>query len=89
MTGDGRHCRVGEIVGRHVDRLDGGDRGVTGAGDAFLQLGHVGRERRLVADPRGQPAEQARHFRARLDEAKDVVHQQEHVAPRLDRKSVV
>jgi hypothetical protein len=52
-----------------------------GGGDALLQRAHVGRERRLVADRRGNAAEQRRHFRAGLREAEDVVDEEQHVLP--------
>ena len=76
--GGGRR-RVGQVVGRHVDRLHRGDRALLGRGDALLQRAHVGGERRLVADRRGNAAEQRRHFRARLREAEDVVDEEQHV----------
>src|ERR671930_2688849 len=44
-----RGRRVGEVVGRHVDRLHRGDRALVRRGDALLELAHLGRERRLVA----------------------------------------
>ena len=74
--------RVGEIVGRDVDRLDRGDRGAGDRGDALLELGDLARQRRLVADPRRQPAEQPGHLAAGLDEAVHVVDQQQHVLVR-------
>ena len=76
-----RGCRrrVGQIVGRHVDRLHRGDRALGGGGDALLQRAHVGGERRLIADGRGNAAEQRRHFRAGLREAEDVVDEEQHV----------
>ena len=79
MAGDGGHRRVGEVVGRHIDRLDRGDRGAGDRGDALLQRRHLGGQRRLVADARRQPAEQAGDLAARLHEAEHVVHQQQHV----------
>ena len=75
--GGGR--RVGQVVGRHVDRLHRGDRALGGRGDALLQRAHVGGERRLVAHGRGNAAEQRRHLRARLREAEDVVDEEQHV----------
>src|SRR5579863_3218189 len=59
----GRWRRVGEVVGWHVDRLYRGDRTLVGRGDPLLQRAHVGGERRLIADRRGNAAEQRRHFR--------------------------
>ena len=57
-------------------------RGPGDRGDALLELGDLAGQRRLVADPRRQPAEQPRHLAARLDEAIDIVDQQQHVLVR-------
>jgi len=72
--------RVGEVVGRHVDGLDRGDRAGLGVGDAFFERRELGAHRRLVAQARRDLPEQARHLGAGLDEAKDVVDEQQHVA---------
>ena len=74
-----RRRRVGEVVGGDVDRLHRGDRALARRGDALLQLAHLGLQRRLVADLRRHAAEQRRDLRARLDEAEDVVDEQQHV----------
>ena len=79
MRERGRGRRIGQVVGRHVDRLHRGDRSLVGGGDAFLQRAHVGRERRLIADRGGNAAEQRRHLGARLGEAEDVVDEEQHV----------
>ena len=75
----GGRRRVGQVVGRHVDGLHRGDRALLRGGDALLQRAHVGGERRLIADRRGDAAEQRRHLRARLREAEDVVDEEQHV----------
>ena len=75
--GGGR--RVGQVVGRHVDRLHRRDRALLRRGDALLQGAHVGRERRLIADGRGDAAQKRRHLGARLREAEDVVDEEQHV----------
>ena len=79
MRERGRGRRVGQVVGRHVDRLHRGDRALVGGGDALLQRAHVGGERRLITHRRGNAAEQRRHFRAGLGEAEDVVDEEQHV----------
>ncbi len=71
--------RIGVVVGGHVDRLDRGDRALAGRRDPLLQGAHVGLQRRLVAHLGGHAAEQRRDLRARLDEAEDVVDEQQHV----------
>ena len=70
---------IGQVVGRHVDRLHGGDRADAGRRDPLLELAHLGRERRLVADGARHAAEQRRHLGARLHEAEDVVDEEEDV----------
>ena len=47
--------------------------------DPLLQLAHLGRERRLVADGARHAAEERRHLRARLDEPEDVVDEEQRV----------
>src|SRR6266516_2499621 len=64
----GRRRGVGEVVGRHVDRLDRGHRALVRRGDPLLQLAHLGRERRLVADGARHAAEERRDLGAGLDE---------------------
>ncbi len=76
---DGRGGRVGVVIGGHVDRLDRGDGSALGRGDALLQLAHLGLQRRLVTNLRGHPPEQRGDLGAGLDEAKDVVDEQQHV----------
>ena len=81
-VGEGRRRgRVGVVVGRHVDGLHRGDRARLGRGDPLLQLAHLGRQRRLVADGARHAAEERRHFGAGLHEAEDVVDEEQHVAP--------
>ncbi len=79
MRERGRRRRIGQVVGRHVNRLHRGDRTLGRGGDAFLQRAHVGRERRLITHRRRNTAEQRRHFRAGLREAEDVVDEEQHV----------
>ena len=79
MRERGRGRRIGQIVGRHVDRLHRSDRAFGGGGDPLLQRAHVGRKRRLIAHRRRNAAEQRRHFRTGLREAEDVVDEEQHV----------
>ena len=83
----GRRGRVGEVVGGHVDRLHRGDRALVGGRDPLLQLAHLGGQRRLVADGAGHAAEQRRHLGAGLDEAEDVVDEEQHVLAAARRGS--
>mmetsp|Transcript_8741 Transcript_8741/g.32960 ORF Transcript_8741/g.32960 Transcript_8741/m.32960 type:complete len:514 (-) Transcript_8741:27-1568(-) len=76
--GRGRR-RVGEVIGRHVDGLHGGDGSLGGGGDALLEGTHVRGKCRLVSHRGRNTSEQRRHFRTRLREAEDVVDEEEHV----------
>ena len=71
--------RVGQVVGRHVDRLHGGNGPFLGRGDPLLHRAHFGSQRRLVADGRRHAAQQGRNLAARLNVAEDVVNEQQHV----------
>ena len=57
--------RVGQVVGRHVHRLERSDRAFLGRGDAFLEIAHFSGQRRLVTDGARRAAEQARTLRSR------------------------
>ena len=73
--------RIREVVGRDVDRLDRRHRAGRRRGDPLLELAHLGREGRLVADRARHPAEERRDLGARLDEAEDVVDEEQRVLP--------
>ena len=79
MPEGGRGGGVGGVVGRHVDRLHGGDGPLARRGDAFLELPHFRGQRGLVADGRGHAAQQGGHFAAGLRKTEDVVDEQEDV----------
>src|SRR6185503_14615975 len=75
--GGGR--RVGQVIGRHVNGLDRGDRADLGRGDALLQAAHFLRQRRLVAHRGRHAAKQRRDFGARQRETVDVVDEEQDV----------
>jgi hypothetical protein len=72
--------RIGEIVRRHIHRLDGGDGAGIGVGDALLQPRQLGAHRGLIAQARRHLPHQAGHLHAGLDETEDIVDEQQHVA---------
>ena len=74
-----RRRRVGVVVGRDEDRLDRRHRALLGRRDPLLELAHLGAQRRLVADRARHAAEQRRDLGAGLDEAEDVVDEEQHV----------
>ena len=74
-----RRRRIGVVVRRDVNRLNGCNRPFLGRRDPLLHLTHLAQERWLVADGRRHPTEQRRHFGAGLSEPEDVVDEQQHV----------
>jgi hypothetical protein len=64
---------IGEIVCRHVNRLDRSDRSRICVGDAFLQAREFCCQSRLIAESRGDPAHETGYFGTRLDETKDII----------------
>ena len=75
----GRGRRVREVVGGDVDRLDRGDGALLRRRYALLEGADLVGERRLVADRAGYASEEGRDLAARLDEAEDVVDEEEDV----------
>src|SRR5690606_29900209 len=75
----GGRRRVGQVVGKDVNRLNRGNRALGRRGDAFLHGTHVGCQRRLITHGGRNTAEKSRHFRTCLREAEDVVHEEQNV----------
>src|ERR1051325_7557295 len=74
-------CRsgIGQVVGRDIDRLERGNRTFFGGSDAFLEVAHFGRERRLVSDGAWHAAQQRGDFGTGLREAEDVIDEEQNV----------
>src|SRR2546428_1067684 len=79
----GRDRRVGIVVRRDEDRLDGRDRPLLGRGDSLLEIAHFGGQRRLVADGRRDAAKQRRDLAALEHVAEDLVDEQHYVLTEL------
>ena len=75
----GRRGRVRVVIGRHVDRLQRGDRVATGRRDALLEHTHLVGEVRLVTHGGGHAAQQRGDLGTGLREAEDVVDEEQHV----------
>ena len=70
--GSGR-SGVSQIVCGHIDGLHGGDGAFLGGGDTLLHETHVDGEGGLVADGRGDTAQQSGDLGTGLGEAEDVI----------------
>lgn len=70
---------IGQIVGGHVNGLDGGDGTLLGGGNSFLHGTHVGGKRGLVTDGGGDTTEQGGHFGTGLGESENVVNEQQDI----------
>ena len=79
MGKGGGRCGVGQVVSRHVNGLDRGDRTFNGGCNTLLQGTHVGAQGGLVAHSGRHAAQQCGHLGTGLHEAEDVVHEQQHV----------
>ena len=74
-----RRRRIGQVVRRHINGLERGDRALLGGRDAFLQVTHFRGERGLVTDRTGRTPQQRGNFRTGLRETENVVDEQKHV----------
>ena len=70
---------VGEVVRRHIDRLDRGDRAFVGRGDPLLEGGHFLGEGWLVTHGRWGTAKERGNFGSGLRETEDVVDEEKNV----------
>ena len=70
---------IGQVVGRHVNRLHRRHRALLRRGNALLQLAHFRGEVGLVSHGGRHAAQQRGYFRARLGEAENIVDEQQRV----------
>src|SRR5574343_244415 len=75
----GSRGRIGQVIGRHIHGLDGGDRAHLGRGDTLLQTAHFFGQGRLVAHRGRHTTQQSGHFGTGQRVAVDVVHEEQHV----------
>jgi len=75
----GGRGRIGQVIGRHVDSLDGGNRSLLGGGNALLHETHIGGKGGLVSDGGRNTSQKGRHLRSGLGEAENVVNEKKHV----------
>ena len=81
MGEGGSRGGIRQVVRRHVDRLNRGDRAVFRGYDTLLQHAHLRRQGRLIAHGGGHAPQQGRHLRARLGKPEHVVYEQQHILP--------
>ena len=76
-----RRCRsrVGVVIGRNVDGLQGRNGTALGRGNALLQDTHLISQGWLVTHSGRHTTQQGRNLRAGLGETEDVVNEQQHV----------
>src|SRR5690606_26752536 len=72
--------RVGQVIRRYVDRLNGGNGTGLGGGDPFLENAHFFSQRGLVTYCGRHPAQQCRYFGTCQGVTVDVVDEQQNVA---------
>lgn len=75
----GGRSGIGQIIGRHVDGLDRGNRTLLGGGNSLLHTTHIGGEGRLVSDSGRNSTEQGRHLGTGLGESENVVNEKQDI----------
>ncbi|KAH3670907.1 hypothetical protein OGAPHI_000618 [Ogataea philodendri] len=71
--------RISQIIGWHVNGLDGGNGTLSSGGNSLLQQTHISGQSWLVTDGRRNTTQQSRHFRTSLSESENVVNEQQHI----------
>eukprot|EP00043_Microstomoeca_roanoka_P001490 m.33042 g.33042 ORF g.33042 m.33042 type:complete len:558 (+) comp10850_c1_seq1:312-1985(+) len=79
VSKSGGRGRIGQIISRHVDSLDGGDGTKVGGCDTLLKGTHVRSEGGLVTDSGWDTTKKGRHLRTGLSEAENVVNEEEDI----------
>ena len=79
MGEGGCRSRIGQIVGRDIDSLDGGDGPVLGGSDTFLELTHFGSQGWLITDGGRHTSQKGGDFTSGLGETIDVVDEEKDV----------
>src|SRR4029079_7433382 len=69
----GRRRGIGEVVRRHINRLNRRNRTALRRGNPFLKSAHLRRQVRLIPFGGRHASQEGRHFGARLSKSKDVV----------------
>ena len=75
----GGRSGVGQIVRRHVYRLEGGDGTLGGGGNTLLQIAHFRSQCGLITHRRRRTSEQRAHLGTGLGKTENVVHKEQHV----------
>lgn len=79
MGEGGSRGRIGQIIGRHVDGLDGSDGTLLGGGNSLLEGTHIGGQSGLVTDSGGNSTKQSGHLGTGLGESENVVNEEQHI----------
>mmetsp|Transcript_15998 Transcript_15998/g.53610 ORF Transcript_15998/g.53610 Transcript_15998/m.53610 type:complete len:380 (-) Transcript_15998:156-1295(-) len=75
----GSRGRIGQIVSRNVDSLNGGDGTLAVGGDTLLQSTQIRSKSGLVTNSRWNTSKQGRNLGVGLSETEDVVNEKKHV----------
>jgi peptide chain release factor 1 len=75
----GGRSRIGQIISRDVDGLDGSDGTLLGSGNTLLQGTHISGKGGLVTDSGGNTTQKGRHLGTGLSETENVVNEEQHI----------
>ena len=73
ITENSHDRRIGQVVGRHVKRLQGRDRSAFFGTDPLLKITDLGSQRRLISGFRWNAPQKGRYLRPGLDEPVHVI----------------
>jgi hypothetical protein len=79
MGEGGGGSRISQIIGGHVDGLDGSDGTLLGGGNSLLEGTHIGGQSGLVTDSGGNSTKQSGHLGTGLGESENVVNEEQHI----------
>ena len=71
--------RVGQVIGRHIDRLYACDGALLRRGNPLLEFSHLIRQCRLVADRRRHTSKQGRNLGTRLYKTENIINKQKYI----------
>ena len=79
MRERGRWRRVSQVIGRHINRLNGSYGSILGGCDAFLHLAHLRCQGRLISHGGRHTSKKSRYFRTCLGKTENIVYKEQNI----------
>jgi peptide chain release factor 1 len=75
----GSGSRIGKIISRDIDGLDGGNGTLKSGGNTLLKHTEIGSKSGLVTDSGGDTTKKGRHLGTSLSETENVINEEKHI----------